>query len=86
MFLASRVILQKPQAIGVFTTLDLAKNACESDYHERVGAGGIIYLIESFETDVYDPEAPTTLYDYIPNPSTGNWSQTIVERNPSIEI
>ena len=86
MFLASRVILQKPQAIGVFTTLDLAKNACKADYQEKVGAGGIIYLIENFETDVYDPLAPFTLYDYIPNPSTGNWSQTIVERKLSIEI
>lgn len=86
MFLASRIILGKSQTIGVFTTLDLAKNACKTDYQGKVAAGGIIYLIEDFEVDVYDPTAPTTLYDYIPNPSTGNWSQTIVERNPSIEI
>lgn len=86
MFLASRVVLFKTQAIGIFSSLELAKNACETDYEGKVGAGGITYLIEEFEQDVYDVSAPHVLHDYIPNPGSNTWSQAIVERKSSIDI
>ena len=87
MFLVSRVILEKNESIGVYSHLDLAKEACEKDYSNKKAnkaTKGIVYLIENFELDTYDEVAPHVLYDYVPSPNSNTWSLAIIERISSI--